>query len=134
MAHSPNVCAMTGCEFKWVVLVHFVCESGENNITVEQTARKCQYLEGMHIASVFTWSSVAMLFRCCADFSMASLRDLAYCTMALSCESVSTHSRSSRIRISLEATTLQSLICNRQVSRVYSRTKWRWCLCLRVGD
>lgn len=60
-----------------------------------------------------TCSSVAKLFLCCADFSMASLRDLAYCTMALSCESVSTHSRSSRIRISLEATTLQSLICKR---------------------
>lgn len=57
-----------------------------------------------------TCSSVAKLFLCCADFSMASLRDLAYCTIALSCESVSTHSRSSKIRISLEATTLQSLI------------------------
>lgn len=72
-----------------------------------------------------TWSSVAMLFLCCADFSIASLRDLAYCTIALSWESVSTHRRSSKIRISLEATTLQSLIWIAQKS-CYKQAICRW--------
>lgn len=54
--------------------------------------------------------SGARLFLCWADFSMASLRDSAYFIIALSCESVSTQSRSSNRNISLDATTLQSLV------------------------
>lgn len=60
--------------------------------------------------------SGAKLFLCCADFSMASLRDSAYFIIAFSWESVSTQSRSSRRNISLDAITLQSLVWNSKES------------------
>lgn len=70
------------------------------------------------IAFLTCVGSEARLCLCSADFSIASLRDLAYWTIAFNWESVRTHSKSSSIRISLDDTTLQSFNCCEEKSKI----------------